>query len=372
MTLSKSNSSVSWRLNELISAGRKAKAFAAADWSQPDVVESNSEFQLWEPKVLDSPEAAEDHPGAEETIDETAIAEEQASPEVAAEPVAEDLEPTAPSFDQLALDSARKEGYDKGYQKAMGKAEGKWASARDDFIAFTETLRSAQTSDNDFYRPLKKLALHLAEQLVRGELNQSTAVIERLLEEAIKDIEQQGEGPIVVSLSAADHRQFTAHLSSDLENLSLRIDPNLSQGSVKISMDDSAVEDLIETRLAALSEKLLGLPVHQSAPKSTLKQRRAMSRSAPKEEFDSSVIDSSVIDSSVIDGSVIDGSVIDSSVIDSSVIDETAVDGAVIDEALLDEAVLDEAMIDSTFDQDADDSPIQAADQHIDDETPDA
>ena len=72
-----------------------------------------------------------------------------------------------------------------------------------------------------------------------------------------------------------------------------------------------------------------------------------MIRSAPQEEFDSSVIDSSVIDSSVIN--------------------ETAVDGAVIDEALLDEAI-----IDSTFDQDADDSPIQAADPHIDDETPDA
>ena len=36
MTLSKSDSSVSWRLNELISAGRKAKAFAAAGWNKPD------------------------------------------------------------------------------------------------------------------------------------------------------------------------------------------------------------------------------------------------------------------------------------------------------------------------------------------------
>jgi hypothetical protein len=33
-------------------------------------------------------------------------------------------------------------------------------------------------------------------------------------------------------------------------------------------MDDSAVEDLIETRLSALSEKMLGLPEHHSAPAS--------------------------------------------------------------------------------------------------------
>jgi len=107
--------------------------------------------------------------------------------------------------------------------------------------------------------------LHLAEQLVRGELTLATSAVERLVDAAIKDIEQQGEGPIVVSLSAADHEQFTRHLSSDLEHISLRIDPELSRGSVRISMDDSAVEDLIETRLKALSDKLLGLSSSDSA-----------------------------------------------------------------------------------------------------------
>ena len=349
--MSKSDSSVSWRLNELISAGRKAKAFASAEWSQPDEGETNPEFQLWTPKVLDSLGGAEEELSADEPIEETASAEQAASAEENAEPVVEDIEPAVPSFDQLALDVARRESFEEGYQKAMTEAEGKWASARDDFIAFTDTLRSAQSSDNDFYQPLKKLALHLAEQLVRGELTQSTAVIERLLEEAIKDIEQQGEGPIVVSLSAADHRQFTAHLSSELENLTLRIDPKLSQGSVKITMDDSAVEDLIETRLSALSEKLLGLPEHQSAPKSTLKQRQAMSRSATGGEFDSPVINSPVIDDAVIDGTVIDGTVIDSS----------DIDGAVDYDRVVDEGSLDKSTV--NFD---------ATDPANDDETPDA
>ena len=35
-------------------------------------------------------------------------------------------------------------------------------------------------------------------QLVRGELTQATAEVKRLIDAAIKDIEQQGEGPIVV------------------------------------------------------------------------------------------------------------------------------------------------------------------------------
>ena len=347
--MSKSDSSVSWRLNELISAGRKAKAFASAEWSQPDEDQANPEFQLWTPKVLDSLGAEQEQFSAEDPIEETASAEPAVASEENAEAVVEDIEPVAPSFDQLALDQARSESFDEGYQQAMIEAEGKWASARDDFIAFTETLRSAQSPDNDFYQPLKKLALHLAEQLVRGELTQSTAVIERLLEEAIKDIEQQGEGPIVVSLSAADHRQFTAHLSSDLENLTLRIDPNLRQGSVRITMDDSAVDDLIETRLSALSEKLLGLPEHQSAPKSTLKQRQAMSRSAPGEELEGSSIDSPLIDDTVIDDTVIDGAFVDTAFVDTAIVDGTAADGVIIDQ-----------------------SPIDATDPALDDETPDA
>ena len=38
----------------------------------------------------------------------------------------------------------------------------------------------------------------------------------------------------------------------------LRADDDLAQGSVQISIDDSAIEDLITHRLSTLSEKLLG------------------------------------------------------------------------------------------------------------------
>jgi flagellar biosynthesis/type III secretory pathway protein FliH len=303
MTLSKSDSSVNWRLNELINASRKAKAFAAADWShsealiaEADVADSQSGFQLWAPKVLDTETDGDVDSSAEQVLDEAALGEQMTVSEVEVEPVAEEQPPAAPSFDQQTLDQARSESFDQGYQQAMDEAEVKWASARDEFITFTETLRSAQSGDNDFYQPLKKLALHLAEQLVRGELAQSTAAIERLIDAAIKDIEQQGEGPIVVNLSAADNQQFTAHLSSDIEHLTLRVDPSLSQGSVRITMDDSAVEDLIESRLSALSEKMLGLPEHHRAPasvpkSSTLEQRAVKQEAALIDAVAESVVD---------------------------------------------------------------------------------
>ena len=272
---SNADSQVSWRLNDLIQAGQKAKAFAATDWYNKDLPETQNSFELWTPTVVDDPSAtaALDNQPSDKPDESTPLAEESAQElvcdDIAEDGTAENTDATAEQdaeadlesakIDQAALEQARADSFDQGYQQAMAEAEEKWSSAREDFIALTDSLRSAQSDKNDFYQPLKKLALHLAEQLVRGELTLSTAAIERLVDEAIKDIEQQGEGPIVVSLSPDDHQRFTAHLSSDLDQVELRIDASLQQGSVKISMDDSAIEDLMENRLASMAVDLLGL-----------------------------------------------------------------------------------------------------------------
>jgi len=297
------DSSVSWRLNELLKAGEKAKAFASAGWFQPGNSQSEEGFTPWAPEVLGV--EAEDDPelALEEAVDESSEIEiaETANPELEAS-VDESPEPL-PAIDPEELERARRDSFDQGYQKAMAEAEEKWRDARNDFIALTESLQSAQSETKDFYQPLKKLALHIAEQLVRGELTLSTAAIERLVDGAIRDIEQQGEGPIVVSLSAADHRQFTQHLSSDLEHISLRIDPALSRGSVKIMMDDSAVEDLIEIRLATMSDRLLDLPRSDSAGPSA----DIVESSAPAAKVDSADSDSQSYESFTNADAIIEG-----------------------------------------------------------------
>jgi len=100
---------------------------------------------------------------------------------------------------------------------------------------------------------------------VRGELSQSSAVIERLITEALKDVEQQGEGPVILYLNPMDKEKFSVNLEGDLggelQNIDLRADPKLSQGSVRVSIDDSAIEDLLEHRLDSLAQSLLGQPV---------------------------------------------------------------------------------------------------------------
>ena len=254
--------SVSWRLNDLLQAGKKAKAFAASSWQSSKQASTTTDFTRWEPLVLDpAPEGAIE---AEPPIDQLVPEPEDSVTETL--PDAAELE-KAEAEQQIMVaeavaEQAKRDAFEEGYQKglAQGTADGeeKWAEARDAFSDLTQSIRKAQDDMTEFYGPLKKLALHLAEQLVRGELTLSPAAIERLTKEALKDVEQQGEGPFVVRLNPLDMEKFRTQLDGELDGLDLRGDPDLSQGSVKISIDDSAIEDLIEHRLDHLSEKLLG------------------------------------------------------------------------------------------------------------------
>ena len=257
MILSDTNPSVSWRLNDLLKAGKKAKAFASASWRAPENTAVDEGFVQWQPTQLNElPEGARET----ESLDVVEELEAEDIPEAAeiVEPQIEEPAEPEPSFDEQQLEAAKSEAYAEGHRVGQEQAQAQWQQAKDSFIELTQTLRAAQSDMTEFYTPLKKLALHLAEQLVRGELSLSGAAIERLTKEALKDLEQQGEGPIVVRLHPLDVEKFNQHLSGELEGIDLRDDPELMQGSVKVSIDDSAIEDLLEYRLAALSESVLG------------------------------------------------------------------------------------------------------------------
>ena len=275
--LSNSNSSVSWRLNGLLRAREKAKAFAATSWSNPGEAGGTASFTKWQPKVLSESGAAQDFVSASELnrqvdgqqVDAEQEILDQAEAEAETQAQAEDqARQDADSVSEAALEQAKREAFEDGYQRGLDEGESQWANARDSFAELTESLRAAQQDMTSFYDPIKKLSLHLAEQLVRGELSQSSAVIERLITEALKDVEQQGEGPVILYLNPMDKEKFSVNLEGDLggelQNIDLRADPKLSQGSVRVSIDDSAIEDLLEHRLDSLAQSLLGQPMASS------------------------------------------------------------------------------------------------------------
>ena len=252
-------SSISWRLNELLKAGKKARAFAKSPWGLSKASSDTPPFSPMQPRSLDAlPEGAREtesldlHEEEETELQEEVLADETREPD-------EVPQPELPQYSEEAMEQAKQEADAEGYQRGLAEGNDQWREAREAFLALVDMFRSAQANTDDFYAPLKQLSLHLAEELVRGELTLSSTAVERLVKEVLKDIEQQGEGPIVIYLNPVDLEQFTLKLDDQQGNIDLRADQQLSRGSIKINMDDSAVEDLIENRLQALTDSLLGL-----------------------------------------------------------------------------------------------------------------
>lgn len=266
-------SSVSWRLNDLLTADRKAKEFAAAGWSDIGQAPSTvSAFTQWSPTVVDVGElTGEELIDTLEEVDNDDISPDlhQETEELLSEPdnqkpeecddSSREEEEAAESFAAEALDQAKREAYDEGYSKGRNVAEQEYKKSKEQLDALITSIRAAQQDMTAFYQPMKKLSLHLAQQLVRGELTLSSSAIERLTKGALDDLEYQGEGPIIVYLHPADRDNFGDELYEDFTSLELRVDRSLSQGSVKISVDDTAIEDLIEQRLDKLSQQVLGI-----------------------------------------------------------------------------------------------------------------
>ena len=277
MTLSNDNS-VSWRLNDLLTADRKAKEFAAVGWNEGEhVSETEAGFQEFSPRVINIEDAhseesvdkleeevvLEDHEPLDEGAEE--LAEVNSLEQEDTQEHAQEQEEAAAVYAEEALQEAKLEAHDIGYEKGRAEAQADYQKSKDNLDSLIASLRTAQSDMTEFYRPLKKLALHLAEQLVRGELSISSAAIERIAKAALDDVERQGEGPILIYLHPADRDQFSEEMYDEFSTIELRSDRTLSQGSVKISIDDSAIEDLIEQRLDKLAEQVLGISMPSRA-----------------------------------------------------------------------------------------------------------
>jgi flagellar biosynthesis/type III secretory pathway protein FliH len=205
------------------------------------------------------------------------------------------LQETAVAIEQerQAIDDA---AYQRGYDEGHAKAE---AAVRDELQAEVELAaedlhdlaarmaESARDTDS-FYAPLLKLAMHLAEQLVRGELSVSSAAIERLIQTSLDEFGQETTAPILVRLNPQDLARFQKHAPVLPSTMTLKADPGMTQGGVRVQMNGAMVEDLIEDRAERLWVSLTSGLEAGSPPQSFLQNVERV-----KEAFDAvdSVID---------------------------------------------------------------------------------
>ncbi len=173
-----------------------------------------------------------------------------------------------PAASAEALARAREEGRAEGQRQArvelQAEMEQKLNAALGDDHALVNALGKAiaelQQSPHTFFEPLKRLALHLAEQLVLAELLLDGSAIERLVQRCVDELAEHDESLIVVELHPGDLAllQELRARSGLHDGAALRLQANdkLLPGSVRASANDAVVEDLIGDRLSALARGL--------------------------------------------------------------------------------------------------------------------
>ena len=245
MILSNKDIFPGWRSNELLTSNKTTTDFVPWSWADSAVGAGFTKWTAPDEEILEPVEQID-----------AAIEPSEPPKEVSDTTSKEEPEPEVPTVSMVDFDRAKQDYFEKGYSRGVEEAEQKWENTRETFSVLTQSIFQEQQKPTTFFEPLKILSLHIAKQLVRGELSLSSAAIERLIRGVLEDIQQTGPGPIVMSLNPQDLDKVYSNLPEDLTHLELRGNDNLSPGSVVLTLDNTAIEDLIEHRLDVLSESL--------------------------------------------------------------------------------------------------------------------
>jgi flagellar biosynthesis/type III secretory pathway protein FliH len=148
------------------------------------------------------------------------------------------------------------EGVDQGEQKAKEAYAQEMAAQREVLTHAAKGLQSLLNDSTQLYEPLKRLALHMAEQLVLGELSASPQAIERLVQRCLDELDHPVKGVVVLELHPDDKARLQEHGSELTRGMRLEAVHDLKPGSVRVLANDTVVEDLVENRLQALVQSL--------------------------------------------------------------------------------------------------------------------
>lgn len=186
-----------------------------------------------------------------------------AQPLVEPSPTAEIAETVEAKLSEAALNTLREEAYQRGLQAGLEQAEQQMQEERhrerEVLRHLTIELRSLHQDTKRFFEPLKRLSLHVAEQLVRGELQVSGHVVDTLIRQCLEQLDHPAD-KVMVDLSPADFSRMQAMGEQTTAGLELHVDEQLIDGSVRVRVNDTVVQDLIEHRLEPLARRLLQQP----------------------------------------------------------------------------------------------------------------
>jgi flagellar biosynthesis/type III secretory pathway protein FliH len=118
-------------------------------------------------------------------------------------------------------------------------------------------LGALMADPKKFFEPLKRLALHIAEQVVVGELQTSSKAMERLVQRCLDELDHPVHGAVVLELNPADKTRLQEHSADFIKGMRLEAVHDMQPGSVRVFANDTVIEDLVAHRLESLAHALL-------------------------------------------------------------------------------------------------------------------
>ena len=173
---------------------------------------------------------------------------------------------------ELGLEQGKEQGIAEGDAKARAEAAQEMAAQRVLFENVSKELGALMADPKKFFEPLKRLALHIAEQVVVTELQTSSKAIERLIQRCLDELDHPVHGAVVLELNPEDKDRLQAQGSELIKGMRLEAVQDMQVGSVRVFANDTVVEDLVEHRLEGLARALL-VDVDAWHNKSPLAQR---------------------------------------------------------------------------------------------------
>jgi flagellar biosynthesis/type III secretory pathway protein FliH len=277
-----------WSPNPLLNSKAEAPRFLRTQWDEA----SARSFGPW--RVAEKAEPTEGLMTEAVVLAASEAATEAQDDVASSEALAAVAESESP-WTEAALEQLRDEAYQKGLLEGQAQVRADFETERSKERELMRhlgiELRSISQDPQRFFEPLKRLSLHLAEQLVRAELQLSGQAIHNLIQQCIQQLDHVVE-PVHVSVNPEDLQRLNAMGESVTKHMQLEADAQLRPGSVRVRVQDSVVQDLIETRLEPLARRLLTQPEQWMQQSSLVKDRaEALPADTPVRDWQRQVVD---------------------------------------------------------------------------------
>jgi len=232
-----------------------AQARADAAIALADAVQRAKEEALAQGMAQAREEMAAEH--AEVLRQATEDAREQALAQGKEEGLAEGLVQGRDEGHAQGLAEGKEQGLAEGETQVRAELADEMAAQRDVFENAAKALHDVLADSKQFFEPVKRLAMHIAEQIVVGELQTSSKGIERLVQRCLDEMDHPVQGAVVLELNPQDKAMLQEQAADFIKGMRLEAIHDMPRGSVRVFANDTVIEDLVEHRLEGLAKALL-------------------------------------------------------------------------------------------------------------------